>query len=128
MSLLYTGRTENISVKEIEELNVVSDLLKISSLTLSRVETSNASIGDLSDVESDQKLSIEVIEQQQRKRPSKANRQAFLKEEDESSATNLIRRSKRAKIKNKKLNDFETPLKATSTDESQLKGTICLFL
>ena len=34
MSLLYTGRTENISAEEIDEINVVSDLLKISSLTL----------------------------------------------------------------------------------------------
>ena len=130
MSLLYTGRTENISAKEIDEINVVSDLLKISSLTLSRVQP-DSSISDLSDVESDQKLTIEVIEEQKTKRPaSKKNlvksQAAFLKEE--SSAANLIRRSKRAKIKNKQLNDFETPLfKAISTDENQLKGTYFLF-
>ena len=130
MSLLYTGRTENISAEEIDEINVVSDLLKISSLTLSRVQP-DSSISDLSDVESDQKLTIEVIEEQKTKRPaSKKNlvksQAAFLKEE--SSAANLIRRSKRAKIKNKQLNDFETPLfKAISTDENQLKGTYFLF-
>ena len=109
-NLLYTGQTEMISQKDIEELNKVLDLLKFSSLALSLVEGTNV----VADNETENsKLTMEIIEPP-RKRPLKVYQPTI--EEDSS----LIRRSKRPKVKNKNLNDFETPLKGV--DENQSKG------
>ena len=57
-NLLYTGETEEISENEIKELNEVSDLLKINSLTLSLVERTDVKIEEPQRNE----LSIEVVE------------------------------------------------------------------
>ena len=109
-NLLYTGQTETIPQIEIEELNVVLDLLKISSLALNLVESTNVVAEN--EAESS-RLTMEIIEQP-RKRPLKVHQPTI--EEDSS----LVRRSKRPKVKNKNLNDFETPLKGV--DENQSKG------
>ena len=109
-NLLYTGQTETISQNEIEELNAVINLLKIRNLPFSLVEGTEV-IAD-NETESS-RLTIEVIEPT-RKRPLKVQQPII--EEDPS----LIRRSKRPKVKNKNLSDFETPLKGV--DENESKG------
>jgi hypothetical protein len=81
-NLLYTGETEEISEKEIKELNEVSDLLKISSLTLSLVERTDVKTEEPQRNE----LSIEVVEPP-RKRIVKVKQPTFLEED-----SNLIRR------------------------------------
>ena len=81
-NLLYTGETEEISEKEIKELNEVSDLLKISSLTLSLVERTDVKTEEPQRNE----LSIEVVEPP-RKKLVKVKQPTFLEED-----SNLIRR------------------------------------
>ena len=81
-NLLYTGETEEISENEIKELNVVSDLLKISSLSLSLVERTDVKIEEPQRNE----LSIAVVEPP-RKKLVKVKQPTFLEED-----SNLIRR------------------------------------
>mgnify|MGYP001382354201 FL=1 len=81
-NLLYTGETEEISENDIKELKEVSDLLKISSLSLSLVERTDVKIEEHQRNE----LSIEVVEPP-RKRIFKVKQPTFLEED-----SNLIRR------------------------------------
>lgn len=113
VQLLYTAKVDHLSEDDIKDLNAVSNLLKLDSLSLSVVEgnpiegTSSTSEGQ---------LSIELIE---KKRPIKAVKE--IPPEDEDS--NSIRRSKRSKIKNKLLSAYETPLKGTPmVEDAILKG------
>ena len=124
-------------------MNEVSDLLKISSLSLSLVERTDVKIEEPQRNE----LSIEVVEPP-RKRLVKVKQPTFL-EEDSNLIRRLVQfvfhsqnhfryrgftfksmyfnfRSKRPKVKNKNLDDFEIPLKGSRLADNQSAGTLLL--
>ena len=132
---------------------MVSDLLKISSLSLSLVERTDVKIEEHQRNE----LSIEVVEPP-RKRIFKVKQPTFLEEDSNlirrlvqflfyfqnllwlaislilAKGTEVLRfkrmyfnfRSKRPKVKNKNLDDFEIPLKGSRVADNQSAGTLLL--
>lgn len=121
IQLLYGNKLEGLVEKDINELNSVSNLLKISSLSLRVVEKDEAT------VDPKPRLKIEKIEKVEKKK-AKAPVSAQSEEEDDGS----VRRSKRAKLKNKTLDDFETHLKVGGPveprdEEEESKGESLYF-
>lgn len=104
IQLLYGNKVDGLVEKDINELNSVSNLLRISSLSLRVVEKDESSESPKS------KLRIEKILKVEKKKAKVSRPPPASQSDDEDDSS--VRRSKRAKVKNKTLDDFETPLRA----------------
>lgn len=116
VQLLYFSRTEPLVQEDVKGLNEISDLLKISSLSLNVEEDPEFIPEEFKEPPCNQ-VSVQIVE---RKKATRKLPASILQEDP-----NSIRRSKRAKVKTKKLDDFETALKpaaaAVSVNEPKSK-------
>jgi hypothetical protein len=111
VKLLYSGSTDPISKCKIEELQNLTQLLKMNALPVSTVISSDKNLESFPRPEL-----TAVVQVVQPKKQQRAAQIQPLNVENEAEISSIVRRSKRPKIKNKRLDDFETPNKGAEDE------------